>query len=62
MNMNEINRSATLLTTMPLPMVLNEIMLMLLVATGGLNKCLDFIQVSCWLYTATIIVNEELQV
>jgi hypothetical protein len=53
---------------MPLPMVLNEICLELLVGVGILNvlvcfmECLDFIQISYWLHMGTHIIKEELQV
>jgi hypothetical protein len=53
---------------MPLPMVLNEICLELLVGAGVLNvpicfkECLGFIWISCWLHTGANIIKEELQV
>ena len=53
---------------MPLPMVLNEILLELMVGVCIFNllvclkECLYAVKVSSWLHTATNIVIEELQV
>lgn len=66
--LNKMNGKCQKLLPMPLPMVLNEILLKLIVGVCVfnlpvcLNQCLYAVKVSSWLHMATNIVLEELQV